>query len=232
MQSITQFCEGSGSTTLWLTSSIAAYGPTEEPKHEGSELLPNSAYGKSKLEAERIHQIWAQKDGGNKLVIVRPAVVFGRGENGNFTKLAKVLRHGLFVYPGRTDTIKDCGYVEDLIGSLFFMNEQPEQSVLYNFCYSCQYTIKDICEAFAKVAGFRRPLGKISLSLMVNASRPFQFLNAIGIKNGIHPARMYKLVRSTNITPKELIKRGYSYRTNLEEGLKRRIKDDPTGGFV
>lgn len=231
-QNITRFCEETGSTTLWFTSSIAVYGPTEEPKSEQSELTPNSAYGKSKFEAEEIHRAWQAKEQNRKLVIVRPAVIFGRGEQGNFTKLAKALKKGLFVYPGRNDTIKGCGYVEDLVASLFFMNEQSEQYLLYNYCYPRHYSIKDICETFANVAGYRKPLGTIPLSLMVNAARPFQVLNAIGLKNGIHPARMYKLVKSTNIVPAELVKREYPYRTDLEEGLRRWLQDEPAGQFV
>jgi len=112
------------------------------------------------------------------------------------------------------------------------MNAQPEASILYNYCYPHHYTIKEICESFTKVAGYRKPLGTIPLALMVSAARPFQFLNAIGFKNGIHPARVYKLVRSTNIVPSELVKRGYQYRTDLQEGLNRWFKDDPIGEFV
>jgi nucleoside-diphosphate-sugar epimerase len=112
------------------------------------------------------------------------------------------------------------------------MNEQPEASLLYNYCYSHNYTIQEICETFARVAGYHKPLGTIPLSLMVNAARPFQLLNALGLKNGIHPARMHKLVKSTNIVPCELVNRGYPYRTDLEEGLRRWIKDEPAGEFV
>jgi GlcNAc-P-P-Und epimerase len=229
---ITKFCKESGSTALWFTSSIAVYGPTEEPKSEQSKLTPNSAYGKSKFEAEEIHRAWQKEQADRKLVIVRPAVIFGRGENGNFTKLAKALKKGLFVYPGRNDTVKGCGYVEDLVASLFFMNEQPEPNLLYNYCYPRNYTIKEICETFFRIAGYRKPLGTIPLALMVNAARPFQLLNALGLKSGIHPARMYKLVKSTNIVPGELVKRAYPYRTDLEEGLRRWLKDEPKDIFV
>jgi nucleoside-diphosphate-sugar epimerase len=231
-RNVVGFCESTGASTLWFTSSIAVYGPTEEPKSETSLLFPNSAYGKSKFEAEEIHRSWQQKSSGRKLLIVRPAVIFGKGENGNFTKLAKTLKKGLFVYPGRNDTIKGCGYVKDLIGSLFFMNEQSDQSILYNFCYPHHYTIKEICETFAKVAGYRRPLGTIPLALMVNAARPFQLINALGLKNGIHPARMYKLVKSTYIVPDELKTRNYPYRTDLEEGLRCWMVEKPSGEFV
>jgi nucleoside-diphosphate-sugar epimerase len=231
-KNVVDFCERTGSNTLWFTSSISVYGPSEEPRYEDSELNPESAYGMSKREAEIIHRKWCEKDPQRKLLIARPAVVFGTRENGNFTRLAKALKRGFFVFPGRTDTIKGCGYVEDLIGSFFFMQEQPEQYILYNYCYPRPYTIKEICDAFVKVAGLHRPLGTVPLSLMLNTAKIFQFLNTIGLKNGIHPARMYKLIRSTNIVPGELMKRGYPYQTDIEEGLRRWLADDPKGEFI
>lgn len=231
-RNISKFCEDTGSTTLWFTSSIAVYGPSEESKSEQAVLTPNSAYGKSKLEAEKIQHAWQQKNGNRKLVIVRPAVIFGRGERGNFTKLAKTLNKGVFVYPGRKDTIKACGYVEDLVRSLFFMDEQPEYSLTYNYCYPHNYTIKEICETFSKVAGYSKPLGVIPLTFMVTVAHFSQLLNTLGLKNGIHPARMHKLVKSTNIMPAELIKRGYPYCTDLEEGLRRWFHDIPEGEFI
>ena len=57
-------------------------------------------------------------------------------------------------------------------------------------------------------------------------------LDRIGLKNGIHPSRMDKLIRPTYIVPGELIKRGYSYQTDIKEGLRRWLQDDPQGAFV
>mgnify|MGYP006957516939 FL=1 len=70
------------------------------------------------------------------------------------------------------------------------------------------------------------------MSLMVNVAKVFQFLDAMGLKNGIHPERMYKLIRSTYIMPNELMKRGYPYQTDIEEGLRRWLQDDPKGVFI
>jgi len=67
---------------------------------------------------------------------------------------------------------------------------------------------------------------------MVNTAGVFQFLDSIGLKNGIHPARMHKLIRSTYIVPGELMKRGYPYQTDIEEGLQRWLADDPQGDFI
>jgi len=126
----------------------------------------------------------------------------------------------------------DIRYADDLIGRFFFMQDQPERFILYNYCYPKPYTIKDICDAFVKVAGLQPPLGTVPLSLMINAAKVFRFFDSIGLKNGINPARMYKLIRSTYVVPGELMNRGYPYQTDLEEGLRRWLMDDPKGDFV
>ncbi len=79
---------------------------------------PVSDYGRSKLLAEGIHRQWLAGEAARRLVIARPAVIFGQGEGGNFTRLAKALRKGTFVYPGRKDTIKCCGYVGEIVRSM------------------------------------------------------------------------------------------------------------------
>lgn len=60
--------------------------------------------GWSKWLAEGIHRAWRDEDPTRRLVIVRPGAIFGPGEGGNFTRMARLLERGLFVFPGRTDT--------------------------------------------------------------------------------------------------------------------------------
>jgi hypothetical protein len=146
--------------------------------------------------------------------------------------LARALKRGSFFYPGRLDTIKACGYVEDLIDSMFFMHDEADRLILYNFCYPTVYTIKGICDAFVKVARFRPPLGRVPLPLMLAGARFFQMLDALGWKNGIHPMRVHKLVRSTNIYPAELVRRGYAFNSDLVDGLNKWLLDEPRGEFV
>ena len=68
-----------------FSSSIAPYGPSEDERNESSLPVPTTAYGGSKLAAEKIHQIWQAKDFDKRqLVIVRPGVVFGPGEAATF----------------------------------------------------------------------------------------------------------------------------------------------------
>lgn len=227
-RNVTEFCVAHGASSLWFTSSIAVYGPTEEPCSETSPLRPVSAYGRSKLEAEQIHRAWADAAGDRHLVVVRPAAVFGPGENGNFTRLAAGLRRGFFFYPGRKDTLKACGYVDDLIGSLYFMADAAEPVVTYNYGYSEPPTLEAICEAFHEAGGLPAPRGVIPTGPMLAVAK---VLSALGLKT-FDPDRVRKLVASTNIRATELAERGYEYQTDLAAAIARWRAADPEGQFV
>lgn len=206
-----------------FTSSISVYGPGEETKSESSRPAPQSAYGWSKMMAERIHKSWVAEDEHNRLVICRPAVVFGAREGGNFTRLAKLMKKGFFIYPGRKDTIKGCIYVKDLVAALLFAWEQPERHVLFNASYPDRYTIEQIVETFragpfptARTYLLPRWLITVAAALL----RPFSI---VGL--GIHPDRVTKLVKSTDIEPAWLKAKGWIKTGRLPEALSDWGKD-------
>ena len=113
---VCRFADAVGAERLTFTSTMMVYGPTEGEKDEDGPLEPVNAYGRSKILAEEVHRSWQAADPGRrKLTIVRPGVIYGLAEHGNFTRLARALRQRRFVYPGRVDTVKACGYIADLV---------------------------------------------------------------------------------------------------------------------
>ena len=227
-RNVTAFARATTARVIWFTSSIAVYGPSEEAKTEASPLEPASAYGKSKMVAERIHREWAEEGDGRRLVIARPATVFGPGECGNFTRLAGALAQRRFVYPGRRDTRKACGYVDDLVSSMLFIEQFADPVAIYNFGYREPPTIEEICDAFAAAGSLPLPRGTIPLAVLLLAAR---VLRRMGLTS-YDPERVMKLVRSTNIRAERLQEYGYEYETDLRSALARWQRTDPVGKFV
>lgn len=226
---VTNWCERVGADTLVFTSSISVYGPTETPKSEGDPLAPTSSYGRSKLLAERIHSDWARRGSSRRLAIARPAVVFGPGENGNFTRLAKALKRRTFAYPGRNDTVKGCGYVYDMARALIFAAERDDDFFLFNYCYPRLYTIREICEAFHDVAGY--PLPPMAPQPLIAGALSTARVVGRGAGTAI-AERVQKLTASTNIHPAALIDAGFAWETDLRSALQRWWEAPPHGEFV
>jgi nucleoside-diphosphate-sugar epimerase len=216
---VCRFANETGSRSIVFTSSISIYGPSEAALDEDAAPAPVSAYGRSKLSAEAIHLLWQSEASVRRLTVVRPAVIYGLYEHGNFTRLSRLLERRAFVYPGRTDTIKSCGYVKDLISSMIFMASRNDGVSIYNFCSERRYTISEICSAFSQAAGYSQPKLRIPIWFMNLAVLPFEMLHAIGIKTGINRDRIKKLWFSTNIVPKRLVASGFRFDHDLVSSL-------------
>lgn len=225
---ITEYCHAMGVDRIWFTSSIAVYGPSHEPRYETSPLAPTSAYGRSKVRAEAIHREWLRGSADRRLLIVRPAAVFGPGEGGNFTRLARSLRNRTFVYPGNTLTRKACGYVDDLVGSMHYMDQHAEPLVTYNFAYPLSPTTDEIVERLREVAAYPEPWGTLPAPIILCMAR---LLHGLGLST-FNPERVVKLMNSTNIVPAALMDAGYRYQTNLSSAVHRWYSSKPPGSFV
>lgn len=209
-----------GVDMIIFTSSISVYGPSEAPVTEASPLNPESAYGQSKLCAETIHHQWRMEvPKRRRLIVVRPAVIFGYTEQGNFTRLASLLKRGAFIFPGRKDTVKACGYVKDLTRSFRIFVDGSLDVVTYNFAYTERFTTEAICEAFHRVAGYPRPKRLVPLPLMMGVGFAFELLRKFGLPTSINRARVTKLIRSTNIVPEVLDRSGFVRNYGLDAAL-------------
>jgi nucleoside-diphosphate-sugar epimerase len=224
-ENICAFAEKYGIRKIVFTSTMSTYGASEDLKEETTLPMPYIPYGISKIVAEGIHRTWQAKDQNRLLIIVRPAVVFGKGENGNFTRLYWGIRKHSFFYAGRKDTIKACIYVKDLAYFMLYRLENYESNVeLFNCAYAPALTIEQIVETMKKVTGLKRRIIKINGSLLMFAAAVIQHLG--GTKLGIHPARVKKLMVSTNICGKKMAASGYKFKYTFEEAIRDWYNDN------
>lgn len=212
-----------GCERIIFTSSIAPYGPCEEEKAESSIPVPVTAYGASKLAAEKIHIAWqAAAAATRNLVIVRPGVVFGPGEGGNVTRLVHALLRGYFVYMGNRQTRKAGGYVKELVLTMLWaLQKQRAGVLLYNFSQYPIPTVQEYVETIHRVAGLRRPVLQLPYAVLYPLSWLMDsFARLMGINQPVNPTRLRKLVRSNNIVPAVLQREGYVNKFDLESALR------------
>lgn len=231
-ENVTAFAEKHNISKVLFTSSIAPYGAAEELKEETTLPTPNTPYGISKLVAEKIHEKWQSVDPERELTIVRPGVVYGKGEHGNFTRLYWGIRKRYFFYTGRRDTIKACIYVKELVRFMKYRmidNSYPGVDV-FNCTFEPAYRIDEICETIMKATDMKRHIMLIPSWLLMTAAR---ILGPIGGKKvGIHPARVKKLMISTNICGKKLAACDYKFYYTFEESIKDWYDDCNREGLV
>lgn len=227
-ENVCAFAEKHGIKKIVFTSSIAPYGAAEEQKEEGTLPTPNTAYGISKLVAEKIHMIWKAKSPDRELTIVRPGVVFGKGENGNFTRLYWGIKKHTFAFPGRKDTVKACIYVKELVRFMLwrldnYANDGMPESDIFNCTFEPAYTIEQIVESMKKVTRLTQRVPYIPNWLIMPIA---SIAKLCGSPMGICPARVKKLQISTNISGIKMKESGYVFKWTFEEALMDWFEDN------
>lgn len=232
-ENICAWAEKVGCDKMIFTSSISPYGPSDQEKNERSLPLPTTAYGSSKLAAEKIHQIWQAKDVTNRqLVIARPGVVFGPGEGGNVSRLIKAVLHRYFFYMGNQATRKAGTYVKELCNAMLWVLEHQKQIgervSLFNMSMNPGPSIKEYVDTICRVAKVKRIAPGIPYVLLLTAAYAIDLVaRPLGIKHPFSPVRIRKLVRSNNILPGYLVENGYVYQYDLESALTDWKKNCP-----
>ena len=231
-KNICNFADEIKCNKIIFTSSISPYGPTEELVDELSLPNPNSAYGKSKLQAEEIHKSWCSYQYQKKLLILRPGVVFGPGESGNVTRLIKSVINHYFVYFGNKEIIKSGIYVKELINAMFWclkiVTESKTNELTANMSMHTSPKVIDYVNACCKTKKISRFIPNVPFRIIFFASKIIEgFCNILKIQNHFSPVRVMKLIKSNNIRPSFLIKNNYNYIFTLEEAFRDWYEEYP-----
>ena len=198
-ENICDFAETNKILDILFTSSISVYGTYERKKSELTLPTPDIAYGISKLLAEHIHHKWKISEPKQKrrLIILRPGVVFGQYENGNFTRFVNSLQAKYFAYVGRKDVKKACIYVKDLVQAIYELsNDYKLEYDIFNVSYNPSRSISELVSIISDLGEMKFPRLVIPRFFILFCSN---ILFTIFNKKDFNPSRMNKLVVSNNI---------------------------------
>lgn len=217
---VTEFASKNSIKNILFTSSIAPYGKSLEKRTEESRLYPETAYGISKLLAERIHQQWMAENTERRLIIVRPSVVFGPKDPGNVYRMIKALKKGRFVLPNGGKVIKAYGYIYGLVDSFLFTMNKSERLIIYNYAENPLVPLNEMVEIVKKEFGYTKPTLVLSVNVLSIIAFFLQLVSKItGRKTEIHPVRVKKAGFPTNIDPKYLRDNNFEFKYDFKNAL-------------
>ncbi len=137
-----------------FVSTIAVYGDRLEAGlfDERTAPEPASPYGCSKLEGEQA--LAATLAGQVPYVILRPAVIYGPGDRGNFLRLITAVMRGSFPVVDGGKALKNTLYVGNLARTLAFFgtNAARFDGEVFNVADPEVHSMRQIAETVARVA--------------------------------------------------------------------------------
>jgi UDP-glucose 4-epimerase len=151
---------------LVFFSTIAVYGPGRgEVWDESSPLDPDTPYGATKAEAERIVLTAVRRDGTPLGVVLRLAAVFGPNLKGNYLRLVRALAGGGFVPLGRGDNHRALINDRDVGAAALLAAAHPAAAGrVYNVSDGVEHSVASIVNAICDALGRRPPRLRVPLA--------------------------------------------------------------------
>lgn len=218
---VLDLCDELGIGSVVFTSTMMVFAAGPERRSEDDVVDPDTAYGASKALAERRVTAWGAADRSRRVRIVRPGVVFGPGDDGNFRRLRQLLERRLFFYIGGREVVKSCIHLDDLVGHLEYLLDDRDGHEVVHSALAEPTTIEEIVDGMFDAFGGRYRVRTVPFRAAHAAARPFEWLARAGVDTGIHRRRIEKLHHSTNISADRLAASGYTLRyPTVAEGLR------------
>lgn len=227
-RSLVTAMSAAGVHNLCFYSSVAVYGDADPRPDESSTPGPINDYGRTKLAAEGIYRSWlAADDAERRLLIIRPAVVFGPRNYANVYRMIDQIarRRFLSVGPGRNR--KSMIYVKNIVAAIMHLWTQPAQreDEVYNCVDQPDLTSSQIIAEVHRGLGRRAPRWHLPLGPILVLARPFDLVaKATGRNLPITSARIYKLGEAeTSFAADRIRGTGYEQPVDLTAGLRAMV---------
>ena len=217
-RNVARWAEEVGCTNIFFVSSTSPYGSTGGAKDESSTPYPESAYGMSKLAAELVLESWLHRGTDRRLVICRPGVIYGPGEQGNIARMIRAVRSGYFVFPGDREVRKSYAYIEGLVESIDFTLSRPHSHLVYNYVEQHTEPLDALVRAVQDEFDCYRPAPTVPKPVLVGAARLAQAVT-FG-HSPLHPTRVRKASIPTHVVPRWLLENGFDFRYDFSSSLR------------
>ncbi|MBA2631549.1 MAG: NAD(P)-dependent oxidoreductase [Chloroflexi bacterium] len=227
-ETVTAYAAETGIRNLFFTSSMSTFGRMEDPTPEAASQYPETPYGISKLVAEKIHETWLAADPNRRLIVCRPAVIFGPGDRENVPRMVGAVKRGYFVFPGDPSIIKAYGYVYGLMDSIRFVLQRPERHIVFHYAEENCLPLRSMVAAIMTVTGKKARIVRLPQRPLLMLAQVMSYVSGrLGRRTPVHPVRVRKVAFPTNLKPQYLIDAGFEFRYPFEVALEHWKERDP-----
>jgi nucleoside-diphosphate-sugar epimerase len=220
-----QWAERHGIRRFVFFSSIKAAASINQMQDESRMSMPATAYGLSKLAAEQAVAAWANADPNRSALILRPAVVYGPGNQANMLSLVKAIRSDRYFLVGRNENVKSLISLRNLSAAVAHLLSLPLRGVhLFYLTDRESYSIAQIAQIIGELLGRERPFRRLPLSLAKRIASLGDFINKItGRDFPLTSNRLTALTEETNFSCAKLLSTGFVHPQTTRDGLKEMV---------
>jgi nucleoside-diphosphate-sugar epimerase len=207
-----------------FVSSIKAVAAESGAMPEDSPPERHAPYGRSKAEAEAAVREWAAADARRTAVILRPAPVYGPGNEANLAAFVRQIIAGKPCLIGRGETRKSVVSRTNLCATIAFAAEKPGPGChVFNVSDPDTLTLAELAEMIASLAGARPPRRIPGWLAAAAAPLGDAIEAATGRDFPLTSARL-RAIRETTIFPcDKLLAAGFRHPQTTREGLAEMI---------
>ena len=210
--------------SLIFYSSVAVYGDQNLPTTEETVPLPNSPYGVTKLEAEKLIRAWVSEHDERRAIIIRPTVVFGPRNRGNVFRLIRQIEKGLFLPVGSGDNIKSVAYVENLVDATMFTYERIAKGVtVYNYADEPHKPFRQIVGEIYRLIKKPCPKNPLPLKPVLIALKPVDLAFRLFNKDFVVTTAIKKMNKATHHQAIKVRQTGFKPDFTIEDGLSKMV---------
>ncbi|WDG00269.1 NAD-dependent epimerase/dehydratase family protein [Pectobacterium carotovorum subsp. carotovorum] len=210
-----------------FTSSVAVYGFVEKETGEDGEYHPFNHYGKSKLEAEYVYDAWFTNDSTNKLVTIRPTVVFGENNRGNVYNLFRQIASGKFLMIGSGDNQKSMAYVENIAAFVHYVTGLSGGKYVFNYIDKPDFTMNELTGIITKSLGKKESNIRVPYAVGLLGGYCFDVLSKItGKEFPVSSVRIKKFCARTQFKSNFINDFDFVAPVPLSEGIARTVRNE------
>lgn len=225
-RNICKLAKENGINKIIFTSSVAVYGFAKPNTNENGEINYFNDYGRTKYLAEEVFVDWYNEDPVNRtLVIIRPTVIFGKGNRGNVYNLLNQIHSKKFAMFGNGKNIKSMAYVKNVAAFINHSLSFDQGLHLYNYIDKPDMNMNKLVSITRKVlfnkhnVGLRMPafVGKLIgyiadiISFLMKKNLP---ISSIRVKKFLSTTQFDSSIKIT----------GFEAPYKLEDGLQKTLK--------